>query len=85
MLIGFGYPIFFLGKWGQTLGKMALGIKVVTPTGEPITYGRAAGRVASEIITGFTFGIGYLMMLWDDEKRTLHDRIAGTRVVNVNK
>ena len=85
MIIAFGYPIFFLGKWGKTLGKMAVGIKVVTPTGEPIGYGRAAGRVLAEIITGFTFGIGYLMVLWDDEKRSLHDRIASTRVVHVHK
>ena len=85
MVIGFGYPIFFLGKWGKTLGKMAVGIQVVTPTGEPIGYGRAAGRVLAEIVTGFTFGIGYLMVLWDDEKRSLHDRIASTRVVHVHK
>jgi uncharacterized RDD family membrane protein YckC len=83
--VSFGYPIFFLGKWGQTLGKMAVGIKVVTPASEPIGYGRAAGRVLSEIVTGFTLGIGYLMVLWDAEKRALHDRMAGTRVVNVPK
>jgi uncharacterized RDD family membrane protein YckC len=85
MVIAFGYPIFFLGKWGQTLGKMAVGVKVVSPDGEPIGYGRAAGRVLAEIVTGFTIGIGYLMVLWDDERRSLHDRIASTRVVNVQK
>ena len=85
MVIAFGYPIFFLGKWGQTLGKMAVGVKVVAPDGEPIGYGRAAGRVLAEIVTGFTIGIGYLMVLWDDERRSLHDRIASTRVVNVQK
>jgi uncharacterized RDD family membrane protein YckC len=84
-LIAFAYPIFFLGKWGQTLGKMAVGVKVVSPTGEPIGFGRAAGRVLAEIVTGFTFGIGYLMALWDEEKRSLHDRMASTRVVNVHK
>jgi uncharacterized RDD family membrane protein YckC len=85
LLISFGYPIFFLGKWGQTLGKMAVGIKVVSPAGEPIGFGKAAGRVLAEIVTGFTIGIGYLMMLWDSERRTLHDRLASTRVVNVRK
>ena len=85
LLISLGYPIVFLGKWGQTLGKMALGIKVVSPTGEPIGFGRAAGRVLAEILTGFTIGIGYLMVLWDSERRALHDRLASTRVVNVPK
>ena len=78
------YPILFLGKWGQTLGKMAMKIKVVTPAGEKIGYGRATGRVFSEIVTGFTFGIGYLMVLWDAERRTLHDMMAGTRVLDLN-
>ena len=32
-----------------------------------------------------SFGIGYLMALWDEEKRSLHDRMASTRVVNVHK
>ena len=83
LVLPFAYPIFFLGKWGQTLGKMAVKIKVVTPEGQKIGYGRATGRVLSEIVTGLTFGIGYLMVLWDDEKRALHDRMAGTRVVEV--
>jgi uncharacterized RDD family membrane protein YckC len=83
LTVSFAYPIFFLGKWGQTLGKMAAGIKVVTPEGTSISYGKAAGRVLAEIVTGFTFGIGYLMVLWDPERRALHDRIAGTRVIVV--
>jgi uncharacterized RDD family membrane protein YckC len=81
--IAFGYPIVFVGKWGQTLGKMALKIKVVSPQGEPIGYAKATGRVLSEIVTGFTFGIGYLMVLWDDQRRALHDRLASTRVINL--
>jgi hypothetical protein len=32
--IGIGYETFFIGKWGATIGKMACGIKVVTPEGE---------------------------------------------------
>ena len=85
LLISLGYPIVFLGKWGQTLGKMAVGVKVVSPTGEPIGFGKATGRVLAEILTGFTLGIGYLMVLWDSERRALHDRLAGTRVINVRK
>jgi uncharacterized RDD family membrane protein YckC len=85
LALTFGYPIFFYGKWGQTLGKMAMKIKVVTPEGGPITYGKAAVRVLSEMLSGCILGIGYLMALWDDEKRALHDRLAGTRVVDAPK
>jgi uncharacterized RDD family membrane protein YckC len=83
MAIAMGYPIFFLGKWGQTLGKMAMKIKVTTPDGAPIGYGRATGRVFGELVTGFTFGIGYLIAIWDAERRALHDRLAGTRVISL--
>ncbi len=79
--IGIAYPTFFLGKYGATPGKMAAGIKVVRPDGEPITYLRAFGRYFAELLSGFTFGIGYLMAAFDEEKRALHDRICDTRVI----
>ncbi|MBT8339470.1 MAG: RDD family protein [Desulfatitalea sp.] len=75
------YATFFLGRYGATLGKMACKIKVVAPEGDRISYARAFGRNFSEMVSGFTLGIGYLMVAWDDEKRALHDRISSTRVV----
>lgn len=81
LLVQLGYQVFFLGKYGATPGKMLLGLRVVTPEGEPITYMRALGRWAAEIVTGCTFLIGYIIAAFDEEKRSLHDRIAGTRVV----
>jgi uncharacterized RDD family membrane protein YckC len=83
-LVGFAYPIFFLGKFGQTLGKMALKLKVVTPEGGPISYSRAAGRSLAEMLNGCTLGIGYLIAAFDDQRRGLHDRLAGTRVIDVS-
>jgi uncharacterized RDD family membrane protein YckC len=46
-----------------------------------VGYGRATGRAFGEIVSGIICYIGYLMMIWDEEKRTLHDRMANTRVV----
>jgi uncharacterized RDD family membrane protein YckC len=77
-----GYETFFVGKYGATLGKMAMKIKVVRGDGSPLSYGRAAGRRLSKILSGMILLIGYLMAFWDDEKRALHDRICDTRVVN---
>ncbi len=79
--IGIGYPTFFLGKYGATPGKMAAGLKVVRPDGEPITYLRAFGRYFAEILSSMIFLIGYIMAAFDDEKRALHDRICDTRVI----
>ena len=75
------YTVFFLGKFAATPGKMVCGLKVVRPTGERITYLRALGRTLAEILSTVIFFIGYIMAAFDDEKRTLHDRICDTRVV----
>ncbi|MEX2016646.1 MAG: RDD family protein, partial [Candidatus Hydrogenedentales bacterium] len=38
-----GYNVFFLGRFGATPGKMALGLKVIRPGGMELTYLRALG------------------------------------------
>ena len=76
-----GYTVFFLGKFAATPGKMACGLKVVRPAGERITYLRAFGRTLAEMLSALILFIGYIMAAFDDEKRTLHDRICDTRVV----
>lgn len=86
MLVNLAIPVFyhtfFIGRWGATLGKSALGLEVVSPEGERISYMRAFGRFWAEIISGFpTLGIGYIMAGFNDEKKTLHDIICSTRVI----
>lgn len=75
------YEIFFIGTFGATLGKMLMKIKVVTPEGGKISYGRATGRHFAKLLSGIILYIGYLMAFWDEEKRALHDRMCGTRVI----
>jgi len=72
-------------KFGATLGKMAVKAKVVRPDGSPLTLGRAIGRSLAEYISSFTLLIGYLMAAFDDQRRSLHDRMADTRVISVDK
>lgn len=83
--IGFVVPVFyytfFHGRWGATVGKMACGLRVVTAEGEPISYMRAFGRFWAFILSGLILYIGYFMAGFDDEKRSLHDRICSTRVI----
>jgi uncharacterized RDD family membrane protein YckC len=75
------FNALFLGKFGATPGKMALGLRVVTAEGAPISWGRAWGRSAAEIISGMICDIGYIIAAFDEQKRTLHDHIASTRVI----
>ena len=83
VLVGFAYKTIFISQGGQTPGKMAAGIKVITLTGEPIGIGRALARASSEYLSAMLLFIGYLIAGFSD-KRALHDYICGTRVVYVD-
>ncbi len=73
------YNGLLIGRWnGQTLGKRALGIKVISADGRPCGEGQAFARAAAEILSMITLGIGYLMIAFSDRKQALHDRIART-------
>jgi len=75
------YGTFMVGKYGGTLGKLAMKIKVVNADGSPASYGRAFGRYFARLLSGMICLIGFIMAFFDDEKRALHDRICNTRVV----
>ncbi|MBN1847088.1 MAG: RDD family protein [Deltaproteobacteria bacterium] len=75
------YTTFLLGRYGATIGKMACKLKVVTPEGEPISYLRAFARHFAEWLSALILFIGYIMAAFDEQKRSLHDRICDTRVV----
>lgn len=81
MAMAIAYEVVMIGKYGATLGKMACKIKVVTAEGEPVSYARALGRYFAKMLSYMICSIGFIMAFFDDEKRTLHDRICNTRVV----
>jgi uncharacterized RDD family membrane protein YckC len=80
-VVNFAYSVFFHGKYGATPGKMVVGIRVVRSDNNAITFGRAAGRYLGEILSGLICNIGYIIAAFDDQKRSLHDHLADTRVV----
>ncbi len=78
------YTYFEGGPRGQTPGKSALGIRVISfDTGGPIGYGRAFIRYIGSLVSSLVIYIGYLWMLWDREKQCWHDKFAGAVVVPV--
>lgn len=88
-LLLFFYDWLYLVTWGRTLGKMMLGIKVVSASdGGGLSQGQAMGRSAffgfpqSLPILGHIFTLAESMAaLGDGRSRALHDRVAGTMVV----
>jgi uncharacterized RDD family membrane protein YckC len=75
------YEVYFIHKRGATIGKLALGLKVVRPDGSSIPLGLAFGRFFAKWLDSLTLLIGYIMAGFDDQKRALHDRICDTRVI----
>lgn len=84
--INFVYSIYFIGTKGQTPGKMALGIKVISKANpqQKLGYTTAFLReVVGKLVSGIVLSLGYLWAIWDDEKQTWHDKIANTVVIRV--
>jgi uncharacterized RDD family membrane protein YckC len=82
-LIGIAYyTLLEGGPKGQTVGKMACGIRVYDlANGGPIGYGRGFIRYIGRIVSAIPLLLGYFWMIWDKEKQTFHDKFAGSVVV----
>jgi len=76
-------PLMLTFNRGRTLGKMALGIRVINYDGDPIGFPRALMReVPVKWILGIIPLIDSLWPLWQKENRALHDLVAGTWVID---
>ena len=75
-----GYLVAFT-VGGQTLGKMAAGIKVIGDRDAALDVPRALKRTMLSLVLAVPAGLGLLPALFDRQHRGLHDRFAGTRVV----
>lgn len=86
-VLGVAYFVYFHGSRGQTVGKMAMSIKVVKEdTGQLISYGEAFLRwlIAAVLwvvcyIPGIVDG---LWPLWDDKRQALHDKVVKSLVID---
>lgn len=80
--IGFGYYVYMTYKYQATLGKMAIGVRVLNEKGEKPTLSEVVIReVLGKIVSGLTLGIGYLIVAFTNKKQALHDMIGKTIVV----
>ncbi|MDP3793837.1 MAG: RDD family protein [Candidatus Uhrbacteria bacterium] len=77
-------PLYHILLWswrGQTVGMMAVHIKVLSRNGGRVTLRRSALRLFGYAASVLPLFLGLLMALFDRKRRTLHDRLAGTVVV----
>jgi uncharacterized RDD family membrane protein YckC len=82
VLLDGGYLLAFTAATGQTIGKMAFGLKVVGLGGTMSPFA-AALRSAGCLLSAVMLGAGLVPALLGG--RALHDRLAGTAVVHVRE
>jgi uncharacterized RDD family membrane protein YckC len=69
------------GTTGQSVGRQGAATKLVAmKTGQPIGFGRAVLR---QLCHSLEFFVGYLWPLWDANRQTFADKIAGTVVIRI--
>ncbi len=83
LLIASGYLTVFTAAGGQTIGKMAAGIKVVSMGVDSLRVPLAHSvlRAAAFLVSALPAGLGFLPALLGEDRRAIHDRLADTRVV----
>jgi uncharacterized RDD family membrane protein YckC len=81
VLLNGGYFVAFTAVGGQSIGKMAAGIKVISEEDDYVPVGRAMLRTLAYLISALPFGAGFLPGIFSADRLALHDRLAHTRVV----
>ena len=81
LLLNGGYFIAFTAVGGQSIGKMAFGIKVISQEESTVPIGRATLRTLAYVVSALPLGAGFLPGIIGADRLALHDRLAHTRVV----
>ena len=84
LLLNGGYLVGFTAAAGQTIGKMAAGIRVIPSFGDGtgrVRFGFAVLRAAAYLLSVLPAGLGFIPAVLGPDHRALHDRLAETRVV----
>lgn len=79
LVVGAYFALFWAGT-GQTPGMRLLGVRVLAPSGETPSLGRAVVRVVGLVLAIIPLGAGFLPALVDSRRRALPDYLAGTSV-----
>jgi uncharacterized RDD family membrane protein YckC len=83
LAIGAVYAMLFQATMGQTPGMRALKTRIIDAYGDPPAIGLAGLRTFGYLLALATFGLGFLWIGFDSEKRGLHDWVSRTYVVKV--
>ena len=81
-VLAIAYFIVMEATQGATVGKMALGLRVVKTDGSPISWSESVIRNLLRIIDGlFVYLVGAILIWTSPLKQRLGDRVANTVVI----
>ncbi|MFW2373956.1 MAG: RDD family protein [Gammaproteobacteria bacterium] len=84
-LLSFVFFGWFWTHGGQTLGMRTWRIQLITESGATISWKIAFVRFLAGLLSIMCFGLGFLWSLADSEKRTWHDILSDTRLIQLSK
>lgn len=85
-ILYFGYAPFMLYRYQATLGKMALGLKIVSEDGKKLEIFQILLREwIGKFLSSIVFFLGFIWVAFDPKKQAWHDKLARTLVVKENK
>lgn len=74
---------FVCHAWGgQTLGKIFMGLRVVSRFGGSLTVGTSFLRLIGYFFSAFPLGAGFLWAVLDKNQEAWHDKLALTTVIS---
>ena len=82
LVLSLAYLATFTVAGGQTIGKMAAHIRVIGDDGRSVDATGGVLRAIGSLLVPLTFGLAYLPVFFTSDRRAIHDRVAGTRVVS---
>lgn len=83
LVVSFLFFGWFWTHGGQTLGMRAWRLRVIDNHGGDLTWKLAWRRFFWSIISWASLGMGFFLSLFDTERRALHDRLSGTRLIYI--
>ena len=83
LAIGYGFFAFFWLRDGQTVGMLAWRIKLVdSRNGAPVDWRQTLLRYLAALLSWTALGVGFWWARFDPERKTWHDRLSGTELIN---
>ena len=76
--------VYYIAAWmlaGRTIGKGIMGLRIVQVEGKAISFRVALFRFIGYYISAAVLFLGFIWVLFDDERRGWHDKLTGTCVI----